>query len=153
MVKLDLSADLAPDSLQVIFYTRTLNTAQDGEMTRLIEIYSRLEAIDGFLALMLQQPDSYRERMISERITELVEYIDHVNAVMWTQQERGKLCDFDSRYILPAISEIWLQVKQELTRDSRPLCELAASITGLISLVSFYLSRIEGNGDKSRVLH
>ncbi|EEI0623709.1 hypothetical protein OIP56_003568 [Salmonella enterica] len=122
-------------------------------MTRLIEIYSRLEAIDGFLALMLKQPDSYRERMISERITDLVEYIDHVNAVMWTQQERGKLCDFDTRYILPAISEIWLQVKQELTRDSRPLCELAANITGLISLVSFYLSRIEGNGDKSRVLH
>lgn len=73
----------------MIFYTRTLNTAQDGEMTRLIEIHSRLEAIDGFLALMLKQPDSYRERMISERITGLVEYIDHVNAVMWTQQERG----------------------------------------------------------------
>ncbi|ELH5514498.1 hypothetical protein Q9W35_001747 [Salmonella enterica] len=125
-------------------------------MIRIIEIYSRLEAIDGFLALMLKQPDSYRERMISERITELVEYIDHVNAVMWTQQERGKLCDFDTRYILPAISEIWLQVKQvkqELTRDSRPLCELAGSITGLISLVSFYLSRIEGSGDKNRVLH
>ncbi|HBM0000548.1 TPA: hypothetical protein LT059_005163 [Salmonella enterica subsp. enterica serovar Kodjovi] len=122
-------------------------------MIRIIEIYSRLEAIDGFLALMLKQPDSYRERMISERITELVEYIDHVNAVMWTQQERGKLCDFDTCYILPAISEIWLQVKQELTRDNRPLCELAGSITGLISLTSFYLSRIEGCGDKTRVLH
>ncbi|EAB9738616.1 hypothetical protein CPK96_08485 [Salmonella enterica] len=122
-------------------------------MTGLIEIYSRPEAIDGFLALMLQQPDSYRERMLSERITELVEYIEHVNAAMWTQQERGRLSDFDARYTLPAVSEIWLQVKQELTGSSRPLCELAGNITGLISLTSFYLSRIEGIGDKNRVLH
>lgn len=122
-------------------------------MIRLIEIYSRLEAIDGFLALMLKQPDTYRARMIIERITALVKYIDHVNAVMWTQQERGRLSDFEARYILPAVSEIWLQVKQELTVNSRPVCELAASITGLISLVGFYLSRIEGSGDKNRVLH
>lgn len=122
-------------------------------MTRIIEIYSRLNALDEFFALMLQQPDSYRERMISERIAALVGYVDHVNAVMWRQQERGRLSDFDTRYILPAISEIWLQVKQNLTRDSRTLSELASCITGLISLVSFYLSRIEGSGDKNRVLH
>ncbi|EBE8909328.1 hypothetical protein AAE379_001095 [Salmonella enterica] len=122
-------------------------------MIRIIEIYSRLEAIDGFLALMLKQPDRYRERMISERITELVEYIDHVNAVMWRQREQGRLCDFDTCYILPAISEIWLQVKQELTGSSRPLTELSGSIARLISLVSFYLSRIEGSGDKGRQLH
>ncbi|EDT3088911.1 hypothetical protein XS16_005403 [Salmonella enterica subsp. enterica serovar Newport] len=122
-------------------------------MIRLIEIYSRLEAIDGFLALMLKQPDTYRARMIIERITALVEHVDHVNAVMWAQLERGKLCDFDTQYILPAISEIWLQVKRDLTINSRPLCELAGCITGLISLTSFYLSRIEGNNDKNRVLH
>ncbi len=104
-------------------------------MTRLIEIYSRFEAIDGFLALMLQQPNSptaqqpnsptaqqpnsptaqqpnsYRERMISERIT--------VNATIF-----DPICHFHARYI-----------------------------TGLISLTSFYLSRIEGIGDKNRVLH
>ncbi|ECG1721609.1 hypothetical protein D8Z03_28850, partial [Salmonella enterica] len=114
---------------------------------------SRLNAIDDVMNLMLQPPNIYAEETIYAHIASLVAYVDHVNAVMWTQQERGKLCDFDTRYILPAISEIWLQVKQELTRDSRPLCELAANITGLISLVSFYLSRIEGNGDKSRVLH
>ncbi|ECJ2363758.1 hypothetical protein FNI92_25610 [Salmonella enterica subsp. diarizonae] len=122
-------------------------------MTRIIEIYSRLDALDEFLALMLQQPDSYRERMISECIAALVEYVDHVNAVMWRQQERGRLSDFDARYILPAVSEIWLQVKQELTVNSMPVCELAGRITGLISLVNFYLSRIEGNNDKNRVLH
>ncbi len=122
-------------------------------MTRIIEIYSRLEAIDGFLALMLKQPDTYRARMIIERITALVEYVDHVNDVMWRQQEQGRLSDFEARYILPAVSEIWLQVKQKLTVNSRPLCELAGCITGLISLTSFYLSRIEGNNDKTRVLH
>lgn len=37
-------------------------------MIRLIEIYSRLEAVDGFLALMLQQPENYRERIIHDRI-------------------------------------------------------------------------------------
>ncbi|EAS9161859.1 hypothetical protein ACLBR3_001070 [Salmonella enterica] len=120
-------------------------------MTGLLEIYSRPEAIDGFLALMLKQPDNYRERAISERISALVEYVDHVNAAMWTQQELDRLSDFDARYTLPAVSEIWLQVKQELTGSSRPLCELAGNITGLISLTSFYLSRIEGSGDKNRV--
>lgn len=122
-------------------------------MIRIIEIYSRLDALDEFLALMLKQPDSYRERAISERIAALVEYVDHINAVMWRQQELGRLNDFDTRYILPAISEIWLCVKQELTGDSRPLSELAGCITGLISLVSFYLASIEGNNDKNRVLH
>ncbi|HFW3110924.1 TPA: hypothetical protein ACIBE2_001100 [Salmonella enterica subsp. diarizonae serovar 61:r:-] len=122
-------------------------------MTRIIEIYSQLNALDESLALMLKQPDAYRERMISESIASLVTYVDHVNAVIWRQQERGRLSDFDTRYILPAISEIWLQVKQELTGDSRPLSELAGYITGLISLVSFYLSHIEGNNDKNRVLH
>ncbi|HFW4211711.1 TPA: hypothetical protein ACIBOM_004850 [Salmonella enterica subsp. enterica serovar Reading] len=122
-------------------------------MTRIIEIYSQLNALDESLALMLKQPDAYRERMISENIASLVTYVDHVNAVIWRQQERGRLSDFDTRYILPAISEIWLQVKQELTGDSRPLSELAGYITELISLVSFYLSRIEGNNDKNRVLY
>ncbi|HFW3114025.1 TPA: hypothetical protein ACIBE2_004378 [Salmonella enterica subsp. diarizonae serovar 61:r:-] len=122
-------------------------------MTRIIEIYSQLNALDESLALMLKQPDAYRERMISENIASLVTYVDHVNVVIWRQQERGRLSDFDTRYILPAISEIWLQVKQELTGDSRPLSELAGYITELISLVSFYLSRIEGNNDKNRVLY
>lgn len=122
-------------------------------MTRIIEIYSRLDAIDELLALMLKQPDTYRARMIIERITALVEYVDHVNGVMWSQQERGGLSDFDARYILPAVSEIWLCVKQELTGDSRPLSELAGCVTGLISLVSFYLASVEGNNDKNRVLH
>ncbi|ECA5828304.1 hypothetical protein EL832_22305 [Salmonella enterica subsp. enterica serovar Hvittingfoss] len=122
-------------------------------MTRIIEIYSRLNALDEFLALMLKQPDTYRMRMISERIADLVGYVDYINAMIWNQQELGRLSNFDARYILPAITEIWLQVKQGLTINSRPLCELAGCITGLISLVSFYLSRIEGNNDKNRVLH
>ncbi|EBS4549402.1 hypothetical protein J9N36_004688 [Salmonella enterica] len=122
-------------------------------MTRIIEIYSRLNALDGFLVLMLKQPDTYRAKMIIERINDLVEHVDHVNTVMWRQQERGRLSDFDARYILPAVSEISLQVKQELTVNSRPVCELAGCITGLIRLVSFYLASIEGNKDKNRVLH
>ncbi|ECQ8983016.1 hypothetical protein ACDT65_004920 [Salmonella enterica subsp. enterica] len=122
-------------------------------MIRLIEIYSRLEAVDGFLALMLQQPENYRERIIHDRIFGFVEYVDSVNSAVWGQQRQGKLCDFDSRYILPAISEIWLQVNRELTGINRPLYELAWCITELISLVSFYLSRIEGNNDKNRILH
>ncbi|EKT7009333.1 hypothetical protein QEX16_005023 [Salmonella enterica] len=122
-------------------------------MIKLIEIYSRLEAVDGFLALMLKQPENYRERIIHDRIVGFVEYVDSVNSAVWGQQRQGKLCDFDTRYILPAISEIWLQVNRELTGINRPLYELARCITELISLVSFYLSRIEGNNDKNRILH
>ncbi|HFE7522337.1 TPA: hypothetical protein ACGAD2_002919 [Salmonella enterica subsp. enterica serovar Newport] len=122
-------------------------------MTRIIEIYSRLDAIDELLALMLQRPDICRERAIGAHVGSLVEYVDHINAVMWKQQERGRLSDFDTRYILPAISEIWLQVKQGLTVNSMPVCDLAGCITGLIGLVGFYLASIEGNNDKNRVLH
>ncbi|HFW3114145.1 TPA: hypothetical protein ACIBOF_004413 [Salmonella enterica subsp. diarizonae serovar 61:r:-] len=122
-------------------------------MTRLIEIYSRLNDIDERLVLMLKQPDTYHAKMIIERITALVEYVDHVYTVMWRQQERDTLSVFDARFTLPAVSEIWLQVKQELNVNSRSLCELAGSITGLINLVSFYLSRYENSGDKNRVLH
>ncbi|EEE1293843.1 hypothetical protein CB343_003345 [Salmonella enterica subsp. diarizonae] len=122
-------------------------------MNRLIEIYSRLDDIDERLARMLKQPCTHHAKMIIERITALVEYVDHVNTVMWRQQERGRLTEFDTRFTLPAVSEIWLQVKQELNVNSRSLCELAGSITGLISLVSFYLSRIGGNNDKTKVLH
>lgn len=122
-------------------------------MTRLKELYSRLNAIDELLTLMLKQPCTHHAKMIIERITTLVEYVDHVYTVMWRQQERDTLSVFDARFTLPVVSEIWLQVKQELNVHSRSLCELAGSITGLISLVSFYLSRIEGNNDKTKVLH
>lgn len=122
-------------------------------MTRLIEIYSRLNAIDELLALMMKQPCTHHAKMIIERITALVEYVDHVYTLMWRQQERDSLSIFDARFTLPAVSEIWCQVKQELNVNSRPLCELAGSITGLINLVSFYLSRIEGNNETARVLH
>ncbi|EBS5580355.1 hypothetical protein DPU24_24645 [Salmonella enterica subsp. enterica serovar Oranienburg] len=122
-------------------------------MIRLIEIYSQLEAVDGFLALMLKQSDNYSERIIKDRIAGLVEYIDHLYHLMWELQGQGKLCDFDTRYILPAISEIWLRVKREPRWNDWSHYELARSITKLISLLSFYLSRIEGNNDKNRVLH
>lgn len=122
-------------------------------MIRLIEIYSRLNDLDNDFTMMLKHPDTLRARNIVESITALVEYVDHVYTVMWRQQELDTLSGLDARFILLVVSEIWLQVKQELNVNSRSLCELAGSITGLISLVSFYLSRIEGSGDKNRVLH
>ncbi|EBB1559614.1 hypothetical protein GL392_14425 [Salmonella enterica] len=122
-------------------------------MTRLVGIYSRLIAVDDLLTLMLKQPCTHHAKMVIERISALVEYVDHVYTVMWRQQERDTLTVFDSRFTLSVVSEIWLQVKQELNVNSRSLCELAGSITGLISLVSFYLSRIGGNNETTRMLH
>lgn len=126
---------------------------KNDHMTMLADIHSRLIAVDDLLTLMLKQPCTQHAKMVIQRITALVEYVDHVYTVMWRQQERDTLSVFDARFTLPVVSEIWLQVKQELNVNSRSLCELAGSITGLISLVSFYLSRIEGSGDKNRVLH
>lgn len=126
---------------------------KNDHMTMLADIHSRLIAVDDLLTLMLKQPCTQHAKMVIQRITALVEYVDHVYTVMWRQQERDTLSEFDARFILPVVSEIWLQVKQELNVNSRSLCELASSITGLISLISFYLSRIEGSGDKNRVLH
>ncbi|EEJ6214842.1 hypothetical protein L2D25_14765 [Salmonella enterica subsp. enterica serovar Muenchen] len=119
----------------------------------LIEIYSRLNSFDDLTKLMLQPPNIYREETIKAYIVSLVAYVDHVNAVIWWQQERGRLCDFDIRHIMPALFEIHRQVRQTFIRNDSPLSEIAGCIPGLISLVSFYLSRIEGNNDKNRVLH
>lgn len=91
-------------------------------------------------------------KMIIERMTTLVVYVDHGYTVMWRQQERDTLTVFDARFTLPVVSEIWLQVNQELNVNSRSLIELAGSITGLINLISFNLSRMEGNNEKTRVL-
>lgn len=55
-------------------------------MTRLIEIYSRLNAIDDLMKLMLQPPNTYREKTINAHIASLVAYVDHVNRVMWKLQ-------------------------------------------------------------------
>ncbi len=126
---------------------------QTYDMTRVLEIYSRLNNIDELLALMLKQPCTHHAQVVIERITALVEYVDHVYTVMWRQQERDTLTVFDARFTLPVVSEIRLQVNQELNVNSRSLCELAGSVTGLISLVSFYLSRMEDNNEKTRVLH
>lgn len=102
---------------------------------------------------MLKPPCTLHAKMIIKRITSLVVYVDHVYTVMWRQPERDTLSVFDACFTLPVVSEIWLQVKQELNVDNGSLCELIGSNTGLISLVSFYLSRIERNNDKTRVLH
>lgn len=59
-------------------------------MIRLIEIYSRLEAVDGFLALMLQQSDNYSGRIIKDRIAGFVEYIDHIYYVIWGAAGAGQ---------------------------------------------------------------
>ena len=122
-------------------------------MKRLIEIYSRLNAIDDLLSLMLHKPDICRELAIGAHVGLLVEYVDHVSAVMWRQWQRGSLSDFDACNILPAISDISLQVKQRLTVNSMPLPELAGYIAGLISLVSFYIADIEAKNGENRVLH
>ncbi|EIW3592886.1 hypothetical protein MC118_003856 [Salmonella enterica] len=86
-------------------------------------------------------------KMIIERMTTLVVYVDHGYTVMWRQQELDTLSVLDTRLTLPVVSEIWLQVKQELNVNTRSLCELAGSVTGLIVLIRFYLSLIEGNND------
>ncbi|EHJ7484312.1 TPA: hypothetical protein ACYYHR_003876 [Salmonella enterica subsp. diarizonae serovar 48:i:z] len=75
-------------------------------MMKLIEIYLRLNALDDLMKLMLQPPNIYREETIKAHITSLIAYADHFNAVIWKQQERGRLCDFDIRHIMPALFEI-----------------------------------------------
>lgn len=100
-----------------------LNATQGCHMTRGLEIDSRLNDIAELRALMLKHPRTHHAKMIIERVTALVEYVDHVNAVMWIPQELCQLSGFAARITLPAVFEIWLQVKQELTVNSRPLPE------------------------------
>ncbi|ELK3400091.1 hypothetical protein RU337_003621 [Salmonella enterica] len=43
-----------------------------------LEIYTLLIAVDELMAIMLKQPCTHHAKMIIERITALVEYVDHV---------------------------------------------------------------------------
>ncbi|EBJ2072219.1 hypothetical protein DP590_25390 [Salmonella enterica] len=122
-------------------------------MKRLLEIYSQLNALDEFLVLMLKQPDNYRRRIIRERVTALVAHIEHVNFVMCRQNELGCLCEFETFCILPAVSEICLQVGRLLSGKNVPQAELPAHIAWLISRVNFYLSRIGCNNEQNKGLH
>lgn len=116
-------------------------------MKRLLEIHSQLNALNEFLVLMLKQPDNYRRRIIRERVTALVAHIDHVNVVMCRQKELGCLCEFEAFCILPAVSEICLQVGRLLSGENVSQAELPDYIAWLISRVNFYLLRIGCNNE------
>ncbi|ECT1021313.1 hypothetical protein DPO11_14595 [Salmonella enterica] len=126
-------------------------------MKRIVEILTRLNALNDFLEPMLKQPYTDREQAQAvAQIKDLLEHVERVNSVLCAQQERGTLSDFEKRDIQPIIFEIWLHTKIGLTEDGVTVKDLDGELVSIIGQVSFYLQVLERRNYskyKNGVLH
>lgn len=109
-------------------------------MTRLTEIYNRLDLISDLIEL--QKPHFSHDQVISDQITALLGYVEHVTIVIWEQQWRNRLTDFDIIYILPVLDDIYISMK-ELKKDEKNGEQLSDLITDFIGLVCCWMLHIE----------
>ncbi|EFS7076912.1 hypothetical protein HW008_002449 [Salmonella enterica] len=112
-------------------------------MTRLTEIYNRLDVIDDLIAL--QKPHFSHGQIISDQVTALIGYVEHLTAVIWERQRRGRLTDFEARYILPALDEIYILMGEKLNKGEKPGDQLSDSILDFIGLVGWWMLHIESH--------
>ncbi|ECA0404558.1 hypothetical protein EIL26_22270 [Salmonella enterica subsp. enterica serovar Newport] len=119
-------------------------------MTRLNEIYNRLDVIDDLIEL--QKPNFSHGQIISDQVTALIGYVEHVTAVIWERQRRHRLTDFEARYILPALDEIYILMGEKLSKGEKPGDRLSDSILDFIGLVGWWVLHIE-NSSTGRAGH
>ncbi|EAB7739574.1 hypothetical protein B5864_13835 [Salmonella enterica] len=117
-------------------------------MTILTDIYNRLDVIDDLIEL--QKPYFHHGQIISDQITALIGYVEHVTAVMKERQRRHKLTDIEAGYILPALDEINTLMSEKLSKGEKPDERLSDKLTDLIGLVGWWILHIE-NRDAGRV--
>lgn len=101
-------------------------------MTRLTEIYNRLDVRDGLIEL--QKPNFFHGQIISDQVTALIGYMEHATAVIWERQRRHRLTDFEARYIFPALDEIYILMGEKLSKGEKPGDRLSDSILDFIGL-------------------
>ncbi|EAQ6106090.1 hypothetical protein DRK59_26105 [Salmonella enterica subsp. diarizonae] len=119
-------------------------------MTRLTEIYNRLDVIDELIEL--QKPYFFHGQIIIDQVTELIGYVEHLTAVIWERQRRHRLTDFEVRYILPALDEIYILMGEKLSKGEKTSDRLSNNITDFIGLVGWWMLHIE-NSSTGRVSH
>ncbi|ECG8633890.1 hypothetical protein FNN91_23495 [Salmonella enterica subsp. salamae] len=112
-------------------------------MTRLTEIYNRLDVIDDLIEL--QKPHFCHGQIISDQVTSLIGYVEHVTAVIWERQRRHRLTDFEACYILPALDEIYIFMSEKLSKGQKPGQRLSNNITDFIGIVGWWLLHIESH--------
>lgn len=112
-------------------------------MTRIKNIYNRLDIIDNLIDL--QQPYFSHGKMISDHVTELIRYVEHITTLIWERQRRLRLKDFETSYILPAMDEIYILMDYTLRKGEKPSEKLSNSIKDLIGVVSWWIIYIENH--------
>ncbi|EBS4547752.1 hypothetical protein J9N36_004443 [Salmonella enterica] len=110
-------------------------------MTRLTEIYNRLDVIDNLIAL--QKPNFYHGQIITDQVTALIGYVEHIITVIWERQRRHRLTDIEACYVLPALDEIYILMGEKLSKGEKPGEQLSDSITDFIRLVGWWIIHIE----------
>ncbi|EAT4157262.1 hypothetical protein AADY61_001594 [Salmonella enterica] len=110
-------------------------------MTRLTEIYNRLDAV--YDLLELQKQHFYHLQIISDKVNELIGYVEHVTSIIWERQRRHRLTEFEVRYILPALDEIYILMEEKLSKSGNTLDKLSDGIMDLIGLVGWWLLYVE----------
>ncbi|EGW7922196.1 hypothetical protein JGX56_004825 [Salmonella enterica] len=106
-------------------------------MTRLTEIYNRLDVIDDLIEL--QKPHFYHGQIITDQVTALIGYVEHITAVIWERLRRHRLTDIEACYILPAIDEIYILMSEKLSKGEKPGERLSNNITDFIGLVGWWM--------------
>ncbi|EDT7665907.1 hypothetical protein BEL55_004360 [Salmonella enterica subsp. enterica serovar Waycross] len=110
-------------------------------MTILTDIYNRPDVTDDLTEL--QKPYFHHGQLISDHITVLIGYVEHVTAVIQERQRRHKLTDIEAGYILPALNEINTLMGEKLSKGEKPNERLSDRITDLIGLVGWWILHIE----------
>lgn len=119
-------------------------------MTRLNEIYNRLDVIDGLIEL--QKPYFHHGQIISDQITALIGYVEHATAAIQERQRRHRLTDVEAHYIIPALYEINTFMREKLSKGEKPNDLLSDKITDLIGIVGWWILHIE-NRNTGRANH
>lgn len=115
-------------------------------MQRLNEIKKRLEAIDRTLN---EQGDHLRDdSVIKTQIRDLKDYVDAERKKIQRQETNGELTDFEAKFILGAIDDVYTASLSQIRRGARINVELSDKINNTLYSLNYWLSEINGHTKK-----
>ncbi|HCT7894564.1 hypothetical protein ABLV08_12835 [Klebsiella sp. CN_Kp088] len=115
-------------------------------MQRLNEIKKRLETIDRALN---EQGDRFRDDpVIKTQIRDLKDYVDAERKKIQRQETNGELTDFEAKFILGAIDDVYTASLSQIRRGASINVELSDKINNTLYSLNYWLSEINGHTKK-----
>ncbi|HBR3956319.1 TPA: hypothetical protein L9T83_000508 [Klebsiella pneumoniae] len=115
-------------------------------MQRLNKIKKRLETIDRALN---EQGDRFRDDpVIKTQIRDLKDYVDAERKKIQRQDTNGELTDFEAKFILGAIDDVYTASLSQIRRGASINVELSDKINNTLYSLEHWLSEINGHTKK-----